>query len=317
MPGSGTRTSLDPERYQDGLRQASIEAVVTSYGEFRVHLTWAELQDALLLHCEEDFPRIAFLSLAPRLVYVTFPTAFGRTPLWAGVELEAEDIFLHARGERLHQSTSGRFGWSLIALDPSRLEHNGSALSGYLPSSPPAGKILRPVRRDAARLRRLHAQVCRLAETKPKMLAHAEVVHAIEQDLMEALVACMGARGGESDDVTRHRAAIMVKFEEVLAKHLSLPLRLPELCELIGVSERILRACCAEFIGVGPTRYLMLRRLNWARWALQNANPSIAAVARGCGFNELHRFVGVYEATFGESPSATLRRAHERSFLEP
>jgi transcriptional regulator GlxA family with amidase domain len=108
----------------------------------------------------------------------------------------------------------------------------------------------------------------------------------------------------------------MVRFEEVIAEHLNVPLRLPELCEFIGVSERSLRACCGEFIGIGPSRYVLLRRLKWARGALQNASPSVAAIARGCGFNELHRFVGIYETTFGESPSATLRRARERRFAE-
>jgi transcriptional regulator GlxA family with amidase domain len=173
---------------------------------------------------------------------------------------------------------------------------------------------LRPPQRDAARLRRLHAQVCRLAEAKPKMLTRLEVVHAIEQDLMQALVACLTAEGIEPGGGRQHRALIMAKFEEVIAKHLDVPLRVCELSELIGVSERMLQACCAEFIGIGPSRYVLLRRLKWARWALQNASAGVAAVAHGCGLGDLQRFVRLYEATFGESPTATLRQAREESF---
>jgi AraC-like DNA-binding protein len=314
MPGSGTRNFLDPEGYQAGLRAAAIEAVVTSHGEFNSRLTWAELQELQLLHCEEDFARIAFLSLAHRFVYVSFPTAFGGSTLWAGATLTAEDIFLHARGEQLHQSTSGRFAWSLIVIDALRLDSYSSALSGYQSPLPPAGKVLRPAQRDAARLKRLHAQVCRLAEAKPKMLTRLEVVRAIEQDLMQVLVACLSARGIEPEAARQHRAAIMAKFEEVIARHLDVPLRISELSGLIGVSERVLRSCCAEFIGIGPSRYLLLRRLKWARWALQNASAGVAAVARGCGLGDLQRFVRLYEATFGESPTATLRQAREESF---
>lgn len=316
MPGSGTRNFLDPESYQAGLRAAAIEAVVTPHGEFSSRLTWAELRELQLLHCEEDFPRIAFLSLAHQFVYVSFPTAFSGSPLWGGGKLKAEDIFLHARGEQLHQSTWGRFAWSLIAIDPLRFDRYSSALSGYQHPLPPAGIILQPPLRDAARLKRLHAKVCRLAEARPKMLTHSEVAHAIEQDLMQALVACVTARGIEPGSARQHRAAIMARFEEVIAKHLDVPLRVSELSELTGVSERMLQACCAEFIGIGPSRYVMLRRLKWARWVLQNASASVAAVAAGCGLGNLQRFVGLYEATFGESPSATLRQAREESLTK-
>jgi transcriptional regulator GlxA family with amidase domain len=69
--------------------------------------------------------------------------------------------------------------------------------------------------------------------------------------------------------------------------------------------------CCAEFLGVSPTRYLLLRRLNEVRWALRLAGPSmitVEEVARKHQFLELGRFAVMYRATFGESPSATLQR---------
>ena len=53
----------------------------------------------------------------------------------------------------------------------------------------------------------------------------------------------------------------MIRFEEVLAEHLGEPLRMTELCELIGVTERTLRSCCAQFLGMSPIRYVLLRRL--------------------------------------------------------
>ena len=87
---------------------------------------------------------------------------------------------------------------------------------------------------------------------------------------------------------------------------------MPELCALIGVTERTLRSCCAEFLGISPSRYVLLRRLKRVRIALRDADPNtadVAELARYCGFTELGRFAGVYHAAFGETPSTTLRRA--------
>ena len=104
----------------------------------------------------------------------------------------------------------------------------------------------------------------------------------------------------------------MARFEEVLAGQPNRQLHLPELCRLIGATERTLRSCCAEFLGIGPSRYMLLRRLKAVRIALRDADPaaaSVAEIAGGCGFTELGRFAGAYRNAFGEAPSTTLRRA--------
>src|SRR5690349_10567698 len=150
MPGGGTRTFLDPDHYEASLRQAQIEAVIVSCGNFRARLTWAELHHLQVLRCEEDYPRVAYVHLAPRLAFVTFPAHTGPLPVRRGAELQAGDIMFHSRGERLHQSTPGSFVWSMIAVDPTQLEHYGRALSGKPLSLPPDGRILRPSRRDTA-----------------------------------------------------------------------------------------------------------------------------------------------------------------------
>jgi len=108
----------------------------------------------------------------------------------------------------------------------------------------------------------------------------------------------------------RH-ARIMVRFEEVLAEHLGQPLELPEFCTLVGVSDRIFRLCCAEFLGMSPAQNVLLRRLKEVRRALRDADPDIVnvgEVAHRIGFTELGRFAGRYRATFGETPSTTLQR---------
>ena len=207
-----------------------------------------------------------------------------------------------------------------MGLTPEQLERYGGALSGKALSAPAVARILRPAARHTARLRRLHAQACRLAETRPKVLAHPEVARAVEQGLIYALVTCLVAKARDEGVARRHHANIMVRFEEVLGDHPNRQLHMPELCALIGVTERTLRSCCAEFLGISPGRYVLLRRLRYVRIALRDADPdmaNVAELARRYGFKEPGRFAGVYQAAFGETPSTTLRRAPRLQFTSP
>ena len=137
---------------------------------------------------------------------------------------------------------------------------------------------------------------------------------------------CLAA--GEADDSpknspmtngpeTRHRhASVMVCFEGALNKHIGQKLNMPALSAAIGVPERTLRACCDEFLGVSPMRYLLLRRLNKARSALLHADSStvnVKLIARNHQFLEPGRFAVTYRTTFGETPSATLERGRRSS----
>src|ERR1700732_5204717 len=321
MPGSGPPPVPEPDHYEASLRQTQIETVIALSPQFKARLTWAELHDLEVLRCEEDLPRVAYLCLSPQLSFVTFPAHSGPVPVWGGTELRPGEIVFHGRGERRHQSTPGSFVWNVIALDPLQLEKYGRALSGKPFSLPPEGEILRPSPRDVARLRRLHAQVCRLAETKPKLLAHTEVARAIEQGLIQTLVACLTGTSMRADcAIKRRHARIMTRFEEVLAEYLSEPLDTTELCERIAVTERTLRSCCAEFLGMSPTRYVLLRRLSRARVALRDANPdgaNLSELIRGFGFAELGRFEAAYLAAFSETPLTTLQRAPGARFINP
>ena len=96
---------------------------------------------------------------------------------------------------------------------------------------------------------------------------------------------------------------------EVLLNHLGE--RMSELCALTGVNERTLRSCCAKFLGISPSHYVLLRRLKQARTVLRDADRatvSVGEIARACGFTALGRFARAYQTVFGETPLTTLRR---------
>jgi AraC-like DNA-binding protein len=321
MPGSGMRVFLEPEQYETSLRHAHIDAAIAFRGAFKARLTWVDLDHLQVIRCEECVPRIAYLQLSQRVAFVTFTTHSGASPMRRGMELTPERLVFHGRGKRMHQSTPGRFVWNVMAIDPVSLEHYVRTISGRPFFWPSEGRTLQPSARNSARLRRLFAQIMRLAETKSRMLSMSAVARAFEQDLIEALVICLTtARGRPEERAGTDGYQIMTRLEEVLADRLHRPSNMAGMCERVGVSDRMLRVCCAEFLGMSPTRYLLLRRLREVRDALGDADPGTATVgeiAGRFGFGNSGHFAATYRATFGEIPSTTLRRAPGMRFVAP
>lgn len=91
--------------------------------------------------------------------------------------------------------------------------------------------------------------------------------------------------------------------------------RRPSIAEIsrkLGVSDRYLRKVFQIVHGIPPSKHLRMLRLSRARQALLSAHgrsPTVSKIAIRLGFSELGRFSVEYRKRFGESPSATLRRA--------
>jgi AraC-like DNA-binding protein len=313
MTAAGIATFTNPDDYLAGIGGVSVRLVPTSRGDFKARLTWLKLRHLHVVRGRENLPRITYVALPPERVFVWFPVGPDARAIWNGMELKCGDILVHSRGERGHHRTKAVSQWGLISLPSQQLAAYGKALTGRKLIAPAVGRILRPTPSAGAHLRHLLAKACRLAETDPDIIVHPEAARALEQELIHALVNCFGG-----DEVyrnltaKRHHAEIMVRFEDTLAASEGHQPSALELSAMIGVPERTLRLCCGELIGLSPSRYIRLRRLNMVRAALRRADPttaSVAEIARRYQFSELGRFAVVYRATFGEPPSATLRSA--------
>jgi AraC-like DNA-binding protein len=311
MAENGTTAFSNPDDYRSAIGAARV--IVTAGGDFNARLTWLNLSCLHAFRGVENLPRIAFIKLSPEELSVSFPISERSSLTYAGIGLRIGDVVFHSRAERMHQRIDGKSQWGCISLPAQQLAFYGKALTGQEITSPPVGRLLRPTPTAVTQLLTLFSRACRLAETKCELIANPEIARALEQELLHALINCLTADVAAGNLKTRpSHADIMVRFEQALAAHSDPHLNLPTLCSTIGVPERTLRVCCTEFLGVSPMRYHLLRRLNMARSALRNADPttaSIAQIARNHQFLEPGRFAVVYRTVFGEMPSSTLRRS--------
>ncbi len=98
---------------------------------------------------------------------------------------------------------------------------------------------------------------------------------------------------------------------ELLEDHERCPPTVYELCRRTGVSAPTLYRGFHEEFGIGPKRYLQIRRLNGVYRALRRATrrTRIADLANDWGFWHMGQFAADYREHFGELPSETRRRA--------
>jgi AraC-like DNA-binding protein len=260
--GSAAFTNSNDYRASIGLVGVSISLVPTGNAEFGARLTWLRQRHLHLISCRETVPRIASVSLAPTWAFVSFPMNSNRAALaCGGVELRSGDIMFHSLGERTHQRTNGPSKWGIVSVPHSQLTAHAKALIGHDITVPWVARVLRPPPSFGAHLRRLHLSACRVAETKPEILAHPEVVRAMEHELIHALVNCLAA-DEDRVEIRRDQTDVVLRLEEALMNYMGERPSLSELCAALGVTERTLRVCCMEVLGVSPSRYIYLRRLS-------------------------------------------------------
>lgn len=151
-----------------------------------------------------------------------------------------------------------------------------------------------------------------MANDAPVVLTHPEVAHGLEQAIIETMVDRLnGGRVDEEKAAVRQHAVIMRRFHRVIEQHVDEPIYVPELCRKVGASQRTLRVCCQEHRGMGPKRYLHLRRMNMVRRAQLESTPrtsKITEIATRYGFWQFGRLAVEYKALFGKTPSATFAR---------
>lgn len=313
MPSSAVRTFTDPDAYFAGIRNLSIDGLVTERGKFRAEATLIDLHRLQMGRFDEDLPRIMRVTPSGArslILFATDPTH--PATLANGIDTSQGQIALLGLHWPYYLRSSAANGWGTMSLIPEDLAAAGRAIIGRELTPPRFMRPIEPPTPSLSRLLQLHETTGHLAKTAPDILAKPEVARAIEAALVEAMVFCLAADYSEElRNIRCHRARVMRRLEDTLTAKSNEPLYMAELCAAVGATYWTLRDCCLEYLGMSPKRYLWMRRMNLVRQALQAADAgktTVTEIATNYGFWELGRFSVTYRSLFGESPSAALRR---------
>jgi AraC-like DNA-binding protein len=295
---------------------ADCELFPTAIGRFRAELTQIGMNTLWMHRIRVSLPQVNTVAVKPGRRAIGFLIEPNSSPLQhCGLEVLPGDIIVNGF-DVTHQRSDANFHYGTMSLPIDDLDAAADAIIGRELPDTPHKRIIRPNSALMLRLLKLHKSVGQLAHDSPDILELPEVLRALENALIHTMVRCLaeGAAVKPTTGSSRHDA-IVARFEEFLEANPDRPVYLTEICAAIGVAERTLRASCEEHLGMGPIRYLTLRRMHLVRRALLRADSSKATVTRivtDHGFWELGRFSVAYRTLFGEPPSESLRRPAEQ-----
>jgi AraC-like DNA-binding protein len=317
MPDSEVLTLTDPYEHQQLIHNAEVKLLVTSPGEYRAEMARIYLPRLQMHRSHDALPRIFHSVLTSKRRIIFFLSDKEQAPMMhSGRELLPDQIMIYAPGTEHYQRSMAPCRWATMSPGLEDFAAAAEAIAGRELNVPQATHSIRPSAQSILRLRGLHAAAGHLAATAPDILTHPEVARAMEHELVGAMIRCLTDDEAAGEKVPGHRRVpVMQRFERVLEERQGQPIYLAQICAAVGVSERTLRLHCQDHLGMSPHRYLWLRRMNLARRALTKADASattVTAIATDQGFWEFGRFSVAYRKLFGETPSATLRRAPDR-----
>jgi AraC-like DNA-binding protein len=300
----------DPLLCRTVLAGTDFEILPTAKGDFQANIIQVGFNALRLMRYDLSLPQVSSVTLDPSRKTIGFLTE--STPLrYYGTEISLGDIIIQ-KPDVAHMVSESSFSAGAMSLPVDDLNAATEAIVGRDLSKALEKLVVRPGPALMSRLVKLHRVVPQLARDAPEVLELPEVCRALEEQLLHLMVRCLaeGASVQIRTGERRHGAAI-ARFEEFLEANADRAIYVTEICAAIGVSERTLRTACEEHLGMGPIRFLALRRMHLARRALLRAHPSeatVTSIVTNQGFWELGRFSVAYRTLFGETPSETLRR---------
>ena len=307
---------VDPVACQAAFPHSDIEILPTTK-EFRIEMTQVAMSRLWLQRTHVSSPTVSTATNKPGRRSIGFLTESNLAPYHhCGMEVMTGEIIDHTP-QAEHRRCGQSLDYGAISIPTDELDTAVEAIAGCELMQNSKRHIFRPDGQLMSRLLNLHRAVGQLAHDTPDILELPEVLCALENEFAHIMVRCL-ADAADGKTSTHHRSAhaVIARFEDFLEANCYRPLYLTEICAAIGVAERTLRAICEEYFGMGPVRFLTLRRMHLVHRALLSASPSTTTVTRLAtdhGFWELGRFAVAYRAAFGESPSKTLNRAPKQT----
>jgi AraC family ethanolamine operon transcriptional activator len=249
-------------------------------------------------------------AVVPGCAWIFVPTQNGQTMRMNGRQLDAQTLRLQLTADELSLSSMEPHCWFSIAMTTEVFaEWSGAGTMAKAPSS----RFLRIPRERAEVLQRAVAQLGSIVQWAPDAFESSVALKTTARKLTELVREAIGGSPTQTTPPGRPslpRKQIIRAVMDSIDQHDGEYQTVTDLASAACVSERTLRAAFQDCFGIGPTRFLRVRKLNMIRDALRNSDPALAtvtAVATRFGDWDLSRFARDYQLLFGELPHETLR----------
>jgi hypothetical protein len=137
VPRNSVTTFVDPSAFQEAVRSAQVEVLVTAQGDFRAELTHIELHKLSIQRGRETLPRVGRGAMNAEQTAIYFLIGPDQ-PVGhhCGVELSPGEIVINAAVSTYHHVTSALCHWGDVSLTPDDLAAAGRALAGVISYHP-------------------------------------------------------------------------------------------------------------------------------------------------------------------------------------
>jgi len=252
----------DREEYEAALRASfGINLVITGAGAFQARLTRITLGHMTIMAGEECLPRIGFIAVPTGRILIALPVARQSSPVWNGVEMAPDRIISLGPSSGAHARTVQGCVWAKIVATEGDLLSDMQALTGSAGRLPSDLRVWHPERAALEATLALHGAAIKLVRRYPDLSQAREAAHGLQKQLAESLIRCISTRPPEPRPGTQEHADLMARFERLTSKQGDRPRAVADICRELNTSERWLRECCRQQLGMGTYQYVKLRWL--------------------------------------------------------
>ena len=256
----------EPEEYVATLRENfDINLVTTGAGAFHARLTRITLGHLTIMSGEELLPRIGFIAVPSGRILFALPVARQSSPVWNGIEMAPDRIVSLGASWGAHARTAPGCNWATIVAMEASLLSDMRALTGSAHLPPSDLCVWQPEREPLEATLALHGAAIKLVRRYPDLCQVREAAHGLQEQLAESLIQCISARPPEPRPGMPACAELMARFERLTSTKGDRPRTIADICRELNVTERGLRDCCTQQLGMGPYEYIRLQWLSGRR----------------------------------------------------
>lgn len=307
-PETQSLSLFDADALSDAVRSSSFEHVQIERGEFRADLKHIDVGRLTIDSGRYTRKLIARGEFPPGKVILGCVLDSREEGCINGYRFRLNDVVIYPEGSELHYILPAATSWCAIQLSETLLLE-----AGCTEMRPDRVKVLPGNRQLAQLMSRLVNSYTPHSEAGTARSGQSTQLN--EETLLDQIRYVFNDYYDDCDKVRspnlHNRMAMVRLFEHKVRERIDKKVRIPELCNELAVSERVLEYRLKEATGMTPKQYLNVLRLNSVRKELLKRNTdnrTINQIARHFGISHLGRFAAAYHRQFGERPSDTLRR---------